>query len=244
MIAVTFALPDESGVFLKSLFELRQLTRGPLPVYLGRLGTLDIAVLHTGVGLEAVRSRVPGFLGAHRPELLISSGFAGGLDPLLDAGAIFVADNYSSPVLLDSTRLFFRSDPSVFFGSLISHSTPVESIVSKRSLALETGAMAVDMETSALLMACTSRAIPFLSLRAISDTASQKLPVPFSIWFDLAEQKARPLQLLLYLAAHPSVIPAFILFIRSVFRAKNNLSSRLLKLIGHFEETGFIHKHD
>jgi adenosylhomocysteine nucleosidase len=231
MIAVTFALPDESGVFLKSIRDLRTVSGGSLPVYFGTLDGLEIAVLHTGVGETSARPRLTRFLSDHRPMLLISSGFAGALDPSLPIGALVVAENFSSPAPLESARLFFHASRSVFFGGLTTQSLPSESVSSKHALSVETGALAVDMETTALASLCSAASIPFLSVRAVSDTALQPLPLPFSVWFDSVEQKARVSSLLLYLATHPAVIPDFYRFVRGVFRAKKMLAAELRKLI-------------
>ena len=238
MIAVTFALPDESGVFLKSIRNLRKVSGGTLPVYFGMLDGLEIAVLHTGVGETSARSCLTRFLSDHRPGLLISSGFAGGLDPSLPIGALVVAENFSSLAPLDLARLFFHNSRSVFFGGLTTQSVPAESVSSKRALSSETGALAVDMETAAIAGFCKAASIPFLSVRAVSDTALQPLPLSFSIWFDSVEQKARVSSLLLYLVAHPALIPDFYRFVCGVFSAKKILAAELRKLIAHFGKSG------
>lgn len=236
MIAVTFALPDESGVFLKSIDVTRTVSDGSLPLYFGTLDGLEIAVLHTGVGAVSARARLDGFLSDYGPGLIISSGFAGGLDPLLQIGALMISTNYSSSPLMDAARLFFNETPSVYFGLLTTQEIPAESVSSKRSLASQSGALAVDMETSAIASACAEASIPLLSMRAISDTSLQSLPVPFSAWFDSVKQKARPSSLLLYLAMHPAVIPDFVRFVRGVFRSKKIMASRLRDFIAYLKE--------
>jgi len=244
MIAVTFALPDESTVFLKTISNLRISRSGSLPLYFGTLGKEEIAVLHTGVGEYSARDRIQSFLVDHRPHFLISSGFVGGLDPDLALGAVLVATNYSTPALCASARSFFETDPSVYFGDLTTQSVPAESLAAKQSLFLETTALGVDMETAALAQACAEASILFLSLRAISDTARQPLPVPFSAWFDPMSQKARPLALLAYLSAHPGVIPEFVRFVRGVFQSKKIMAAHLLALIGFLSKSGFVHISD
>jgi hypothetical protein len=67
-----------------------------------------------------------------------------------------------------------------------------------------------------------------LALRAISDTAAQDIPVRAEVWFDTATQRPRPLPLLLYLAAHPSRILPFILFVRGINKARAQLTAFLL----------------
>ncbi|MEI8340951.1 MAG: hypothetical protein WCH43_05355 [Verrucomicrobiota bacterium] len=236
MIAVTFALPDESDLFLKSICDLRKISGGSLPHYSGTLNGLEITVLHTGVGEASTRARLAAFLSENRPVFLISSGFAGALDPALKIGSLVVSLNYSSRELLEAALIYFKTHPGVYFGGLTTQTIPAESIFSKQSLADQTGALAVDMETSVISAACFEASIPFLSLRAISDTANQPLPVPFAAWFDSKDQKARPSSLLLYLTLHPGVIPDFVRFVRGVFQSKKILASRLGDLIGYLKE--------
>ena len=249
MIAVTFALPDESGVFLKPPGDLRRVSGGPLPVYIGTVGEIKIAVLHTGVGPESAAGRLQAFIAEHHPTIVVSSGFAGGLDPVLQPGSILLAENYSTPALFESARLLFLDDPSVFAGSLTTQVDPVESVSQKSALAVQTGALAVDMETSVLAGICAAAEIPFLSIRVISDTATQRLPVPFSNWFDAVNQKAKPGLLLTYLAWHPSVIPEFVRFVRAVFQAKKSLAVHLSRLLVHLKDQKWsklrvVHKAD
>src|SRR5947207_5192212 len=84
MIAVTFALASESRGLLRLLGEREK----------------EAVVLHTGVSAEVCRERIGSFLDAHEVKLLISSGFAGGVEPSLVPGDLFLAENFSAPQLL------------------------------------------------------------------------------------------------------------------------------------------------
>src|SRR5687768_6311267 len=114
MIAVTFALPQESRAF-------RVLVRRDTA---GRSkgdrkpGEPGIIVAHTGIGTEAASEAVTAFLEMHRPELLVAAGFAGALDPRLAVGDLVVATNYSDPELLTRSRKRSRGAGRIFFGAL------------------------------------------------------------------------------------------------------------------------------
>jgi hypothetical protein len=99
---------------------------------------------------------------------------------------------------------------------IVSRATPAESVAAKAALFSETNAQAVDMETASIADACTRASLPLIAVRAISDTAHTPLPVPFSVWFDMARQRARPLALLWHLTLNPSRIAPFIRFVRSL----------------------------
>jgi len=227
MIAVTFALPDESSVFISHLSGVRVIEKGPLHVLSGTFGRLEIVVFHTGVGLNSAQTRLDSFFTKQKFRLLISSGFAGGLDPSLQIADLIVGTNVSTEQMVSIARRAFSNDNHVFFGALTTQQTPAESVASKQSLAAATGALAVDMETAAISSVCADASIPMLSLRGISDTSLQSLPVPFSSWFNVVSQRPRPLALVRYLIFHPSVIPPFVRFVRGVFKAKKTLASKL-----------------
>jgi Phosphorylase superfamily len=98
MIAVTFALPAESSAFIRLLKGVRRdgaLLRGniqrPTPNVQGP--TLNVCVLHTGVGAAKCAERIGDFLGAEKPDLLIASGFCGGTNDELQPGDLVIAEN-------------------------------------------------------------------------------------------------------------------------------------------------------
>ncbi|HEX4153608.1 MAG TPA: hypothetical protein VHY75_15480 [Steroidobacteraceae bacterium] len=116
---------------------------------------------------------------------LISWGVAGGLDPDLEAGAICVPREIVAP---DGMR--FATAPGwcealaasiahhgpVASGVLLTRSQPVAGIAEKAALRRETGAVAVDMESSAVAEVAAARRLPFLAVRVIVDTAHDVIP--------------------------------------------------------------------
>jgi adenosylhomocysteine nucleosidase len=213
MIAVTFALPQESQDFRRALRAVE--TVGPR-LLRGRLGEAEVLVGHTGVGPVAAAENIAALLAFQRPRLLISTGFAGGLDPRMVTGDLLVAENFSDPALLAQSRRLLADNPRAFFGSLTSQPQTAETANAKAALAAATGALAVDMETASVAAACTAAGVPMLAVRAISDAAGETLPVPFAEWFDLAAQRPRPLALVKYLAFHPAQITPFTRFVRGL----------------------------
>ena len=116
---------------------------------------------------------------------LMSFGIAGGLDPALDAGALVVAD---SVILSDGSRL--ETDPGwrrrilealgpavgPVTGSLAGSDGAVLDERRKKTLRAESGAVVVDMESHAVARVAVESAIPFLAVRAVSDTFRHGIP--------------------------------------------------------------------
>lgn len=115
----------------------------------------------------------------HRIRAVVSTGFAGALDPSLGVGEIFLANT----VLCDDRK--YRGSvpldcpPDVRCGSLLTVDEVVQSSSAKRELA-KRGAHAVDMEAAAVAAVASEHGLPFFCVRAISDHAGQDLPVDFN----------------------------------------------------------------
>ncbi len=215
-IFVTFALPEESRDFRKAI------DQQPQP---------NIRVEHFGVGPAMAAKRVNSLLAGPKPRLLVCAGFAGGLDPKLRSGDLVVAENLSSPEVLDRVRMVVPVATPFVFGSILSRTLPVESVADKAALFRETGAFAVDMESEAVAAACRAAGVPLLVVRTISDPADAALPVPFGDWFDLEGQRPRIPGLLQYLATHPSHIFPFAKFVRGLAPARQALTKFLFQVL-------------
>jgi len=211
MLAVTFALPNESNEFVRLL----------------RRRNAPVTVFHTGVGEKACRARIEPFLDARPFDLLISSGFAGGADPSLGVGDLFLAKNFSDPELLARAQDLLVSR----IGQLVTAPRVIEDAEERARLARETGAAAIDMETEWIARACAARKIPMLSLRAISDTAAAPFPLPSAVLFDLTRQKTVPLKLASHLLRHPSHVVRLIRFARQIAATRDALSAALFELV-------------
>ena len=231
MIAVTFALPQESRDFRHALRHATAVGSGARPFLLGNVENEEVLLAHTGVGPAAAAETVAALLAFQRPRLLVSAGFAGGLDPRLAVGDLLIATNFSAPALLAPSRALLAGDTRARFGTLISQPRPAESVAEKAALARATGALGVDMETASIAAACARAGVPLLAVRAISDTALEPLPVPFDEWFDLAAQRPRPLALLRFLARHPAQISPFVCFVRSLTPARQAFTRFIIRFI-------------
>lgn len=239
MIAITFALPHESRDFVRRLENVRR-PRGS-GLVLGKLGSHEIVVLFTGVGTEAAAKATREFLAHHRPQMLISTGYAGALDPALAIGAIVVATNFPGGLLLPTYRSLdasaagsggeFCAAEQFVHGPLTTQPNAAETPAQKAELARATGAIAVDMESAVIAVECARSAVPLLVLRAISDRAADSLPVPLDRCYDLTRQRPRPLALVLFLLLHPSRIGPFIRFLRDLTEARRALASALVEVI-------------
>lgn len=117
-------------------------------------------------------------------QALLSFGIAGGLDPALGPGDVVVADQVVAPGgARYPTDAAWRNGLTALLGGQSALSAPlagsdrvVMEPAAKGRLFEETGAVAVDMESHAVAEVAAAAGVPFLALRAVSDTAAGTVP--------------------------------------------------------------------
>jgi adenosylhomocysteine nucleosidase len=118
----------------------------------------------------------------HRPQRIVSAGFAGALCPDLRRNDILVADRLQTtsgdemPVDLPAGLTAALQHRDVHRGTLLTADRVIRVPSEKRAIGRQYGAMAVDMETFAVADVCRQRGVPFSSIRVINDTSDEVLP--------------------------------------------------------------------
>ena len=122
------------------------------------------------------------------PDLVITCGFAGGLNPKYQLGDVLfelfptelATSPISSPILpadLTAKLMTAGAQAATFFCADRIATTVAE----KQALRAATGADAVEMESAAIHAVCRERSIPCVTVRVISDTAGENLPLDFNV---------------------------------------------------------------
>jgi adenosylhomocysteine nucleosidase len=128
-----------------------------------------LAVIFGGIGPEAARRASEAIITLYRPEVVISAGFAGGLDPGLQVG-----DTLAPRYVIDASD-GSRTDCGSGEGVLVSFGD-VADAEQKARLRQAYGADAIDMEAAAVARSAEAHNVKFLACKAISDTSSASLP--------------------------------------------------------------------
>lgn len=169
---------------------------GPKPGAPVRIEAAVLIEIHL-VGVGA--SHLPPDLHSSAVSGIIMAGLAGALDPKLNVGDIVIDD---CPVGL-KTGFIHRAGKIHTSPKLVS--TPGE----KQRLHRETGALAVDMESEIIRAVAAEKELPFVSIRAISDSADETLDPAVLRMID-PFGRPRPLRIMMTLVGRPWLIPRLI----------------------------------
>ena len=134
----------------------------------------SVRILITGMGRANTQRALRQALATRPQALVLTCGFAGGLDPALKRGTVLFSADHAlelGPFLAAAgakSAIFFCADRIAV--------TAAE----KRALRQNTGADAVEMESQHVASVCREQGIPCVTLRVILDTADEDLPLDFN----------------------------------------------------------------
>lgn len=199
----------------------------------GTIEDTTVRLVCTGVGPRRARLAAEAIV-ATKPLGLVITGLAGALSPAIRPGTLVLphevraeperqAAVHPAAAILATARASIGGDRiSITTGALLSVARPVNRPRRKQELFEATGAIAVDMESHAMLEVADAQGLPALALRGVSDGASDALP-------DLGEADPERLATQLRIAAralrHPSQIRNLLSIAAGTRRALKKLAA-------------------
>ena len=211
---ICFALKEEAAPFRK--------------IAAGKSG---ISILLTSIGRQNAEKSVREFLAVNSPEMVLTCGFAGGLNPDFKIGdVLFECGIQSEPphvgcYQLKEKLLAAGATPAKIFCADRIATTVAE----KKKMRDETGADAVEMESAAIHAVCRERGIPCATVRVISDTASEDLPLDFNA-LSKPDKSLDYGKLFLAIAKSPGKIGALMRLQKNTKLAAENLAQVLARI--------------
>lgn len=210
MIAAVFAMEFESATFRAT--QGRRLCVS--------IWTLGVTGEHSPGALRRMIEKV-------RPELIVSAGFSGALQPGLALGDIVIGENFSDQHLVRKLRA--RTDFRI--GPIVTVPDILETSAAKRSIGEKSGALAGDLESEHLFRVCCEAGIPMLSVRTISDLLGQDMPVPGSVLINPETGRSEPSAIFRYLFRHPAKAAQFAQLVSGARVAQQCLARALGNII-------------
>ena len=208
-VAVCFALAEEAGPFKNLYADKAQ-------------------IFLTGIGRMNADKATKDFLATHSPLMLITCGFAGGLLPELRVGDIV----FEMP---ESNDVYNVVRPKLIAagareGKIFCADRIATTAADKAKLRDATHADAAEMESGAVQSVCALRGIPCVTVRVISDTANEDLPLDFN-QFLTDDKKMDMAKLMLAVAKAPWKMGALMELQKNTKLAAQRLADVLVKVI-------------
>ena len=202
-ILVCFAMPEEAHPF-------RRLAAGHA----------DLEILLTGVGQKNAERALRASLARHKPRLVLTCGFAGGLNPELQVGDVLFSPG-TAPVLKEELLAAGAREGCFQCADRIAVTA-----AEKQALRQSVGADAVEMESAVILRICQEEDIPSTTIRVISDAAHEDLPLDFNRLMT-PSQRLDPARLALAILNSPGKFPALLRLRRQTRFAAERLAQIL-----------------
>lgn len=211
-IGIIIAMEKELAQLRQMLSEPQEEHRHGKVFHLGKIGQHDVVMQQCGIGKVNAASGVTEMLLTYQPDIILSTGCAGGADTTLNVTDVVVGTHYTYHDVYCGSEVdygqfvgmpaTFPADPNLLEKALsLDCGTKVHSglmvggdwFVDSREKMHEIlghfpDAKAVDMESCAIAQVCWLYQVPYLSFRIISDVplSDHKASQYFDFWSRMA----------------------------------------------------------
>ena len=241
-ILVTFAVDAEFAPWRK-LRQFRSIDCDGLPLRRTNIGESEVTVLLTGMGGQSAVQAMGLMMNMadqdHYFDICISSGLAGALEEKLVPGDIIAprsimaesryADERSEQMRVDATL----HEQAVKLGAICSDCLlTIDQVLVKAELKrhCSSRAQSVDMESFEIVKQAIAWGAKGIVVRAISDAATEDLPINFNLTIS-SDRQISIAKVLVELAKNPLALPALIRFGKQSRKAAEGLVSFLDRYI-------------
>jgi adenosylhomocysteine nucleosidase len=178
----------------------------------------------TGMGVRNAGRCIEEELSRSKPRLVITAGFAGGLNPGFKVGTVVFDED--AGVGMGEKLLKLNAVKARFY---CAERVAVSSL-EKQKLWQSTKADAVEMESSIIRTKCLQLGIPSVTIRVISDAANEDLPLDFNSLMT-ADNRIDFAKLTWKLLTNPQKIPDLMKLQKKTAYAARNLGNVLQQLL-------------
>lgn len=251
-VGVVVAVREEAQAVLTRMLPLTRGRLGGFPFWRGPLARREVALIQCGPGLDRARAATNLLVERQDPRLLLSAGLCGGLAGTLAVGDVVVASRVlgADGVLEPETRSLQgarraakqfleqeqfdertggRQERRCSEVQLVSRDRVLVTAAEKREELARSSAEAVDMESYAVAAVACERALPWLAVRVVSDTAFEDLPLDFNRFTDSKGEPQR-FRILLEGLKNPRLL-GHLMALEKTTRAGGKLLAEYLELL-------------
>ena len=256
-IAVVAALSSELTVLHKKTNSALKREIEGIRLFLGEADGHEVILIQSGVGSRKAERATSLLLENYSPDLIISSGYCGGLQPHLRVSELVIPQeiyeiglvNKREKEKVEVVRLALKVEDNLISfarqlakevgirfhgGNLLTSAKVVSEPKSKKVLGQEYPLSAVDMETAAVGKVVLRSGLPFLSIRSILDPLNMKIDLPWELFVDQSGEIKVNFKNILLLKK-PWVIWRFMRINRNMRRASTALGLFIYHLLLKWE---------
>jgi len=183
MIAVFVAMRGELCGLPKKC-KLTKKSAKDLLIYEGNYGSIELILVKTGVGATAAKRATTIVIERYSPQLILSVGTAGAVNEKLDLGdlivceQVFCQDQKLPPI--SSAPTYFqlaltKGKGAVHRGNALTVNRVVVLLKDKKQISQSSTVDIVEMESYCIGQVATTHNVPFLTVRVVSDTATERI---------------------------------------------------------------------
>lgn len=208
LIGIVAALKEEIQSLVDALDDARVSKWGGRPLHEGSIGDCRVVAMTCGIGKVRAAACTQYLIDQFSLEALLCTGVAGAVDPRLGVGDIIIAERalqhdfaLGEPQLLKRQRkrwlmadarlmeLALQAGKDLGFedrlhlGTVLTGDQAVSSQEKRRWLWDTFAGDCVDMESAAVAQVCQHNNVPFVIVRAISDSATEEAVTEFKQGF-------------------------------------------------------------
>ncbi len=196
MIAIFFALSQEIASLKSQVNILKKIRYAHATFYQSEFCGFPLTLVQTGIG-KKVSEAIQQLSKHFRIQVMISSGFAGSINPHVNVGDLVIGkrvfsasqNEYEGEIKVDSVlpcdasmvdlamRLCDTNTVTAHCGDILSVNSIIHESSTKKSLGDRTSAIAIDMESFAIAEQASAMGVPFLIIRAISDGVDEDMEI-------------------------------------------------------------------
>ncbi|MCT8544684.1 5'-methylthioadenosine/S-adenosylhomocysteine nucleosidase [Glaesserella parasuis] len=216
-IGIIGAMAQEVEILLSYMAEPKLTEIAGCKIYEGKINNTDVALLQSGIGKTASAMGTTLLLQLAKPEMVINTGSAGGLDANLNVGDIVISTEVRHHDV-DVTAFGYEkgqlpANPAAFMANeqlaqiAIKETekagfNAVSGLICSGDLFVNGSDMiarirndfpsvkAVEMEAASIAQVCYAFQVPFVVVRAISDVADKESHLSFDEFLPLAAEKS------------------------------------------------------
>ena len=216
-IAIIGAMPQEVEILCSLMLEPKTTEIANCKIFEGKINNRPVAVLQSGIGKVAAAMSTTLLIQQFKPDMIINTGSAGGLDLNLNVGDVIISTEVRHHDV-DVTAFGYEkgqlpANPAAFLPN-----EQLVEVAKKQAEKLGLNAVsglicsgdafingadkiaqiradfpqvaAVEMEAAAIAQVCHAMQIPFVVVRAISDVADKESHLSFDEFLPLAAEKS------------------------------------------------------